>query len=379
MNRWIVRGNLIVERQVRNDQILVCENGMITYVGPGQGEKPDLVVDSGYIAPGYIDIHIHGAKGHDVMDGTVESLAEIARSLATHGVTGYMATTMTADLPRLAEVLTVCREFARRESPGAELLGVHLEGPWIHPRHKGAQNEDFIVAPTIQDAEALRQAAGGLLKIVSLAPEQPGAKDVIAHLSALGVRVSIGHSDARYEQVKEAIHYGLSHVTHCFNAMRGLHHREPGAVGAAMFHDELTAELIADGIHVHPVVMSLLHRIKTTDRTVLVSDGMRAVDMEDGVYDLGGQRVYVRGGVARLGDGTLAGSTLTLDRAVQNMVRLCGVPIPDAVAMASEIPARVIGCADRKGRLAVGCDADFSVLDRDLNVLRTFVGGREVS
>ncbi|MBX6395223.1 MAG: N-acetylglucosamine-6-phosphate deacetylase [Alicyclobacillaceae bacterium] len=377
MSRLTVRGNLIVDRQVRNDQILVCENGTITYVGPARGEVADLTVETGYIAPGYVDIHVHGAKGHDVMDGTVESLTEIARSLAAHGVTGFLATTLTADLPRLTEVLSICREFARLESPGAELLGIHLEGPWIHKRHKGAQNENSIVAPTMQDARTLWQAAGGLLKIVTLAPEQPGAKDVIAYLSAHGVRVAVGHSDASYDQVKEALECGLSHVTHCFNAMRGLHHREPGVAGAAMYHDELTTELIADGIHVHPVVMGILHRIKTTERMVLVSDGMRAVDMQDGEYDLGGLRVYVKGGKARLEDGTLAGSTLTLDRAVQNMVRMCRVPVPEAVAMASEIPARVIGRSDRKGRLAAGYDADFIVLDERLNVLRTFIRGKE--
>ncbi|WP_018130852.1 N-acetylglucosamine-6-phosphate deacetylase [Effusibacillus pohliae] len=390
MNRLVIQGHLITDRQLRNDQILVCEDGKIAHVGPSRGETPDLVVESGYIAPGYVDIHIHGCKGYDVMDGTFESLAGIARSLTAYGVTGFLATTLTAHLERLLQVVAVCREFAERQQDagvdagertqlGARLLGIHLEGPWLNAKYKGAQNEAHIAPPSLDDAKRLLEAAGGLLKIVTLAPEQSQAGDVIQYLSEQGVKASVGHSDATYEHVKAALAHGLAHVTHCCNGMRGFHHREPGVIGAAMYHDELTAELIADGIHVHPVVMSILHRLKTTDRMVLVSDGMRAVGMPDGEYELGGLRVCMQNGEARLADGTLAGSTLTLERAVQNMVRLCGVPIADAVAMASEIPARAIGFGDRKGRLAAGYDADFVVLDESLHVIHTFVGGQRLS
>jgi N-acetylglucosamine-6-phosphate deacetylase len=379
MNRLVVHGNLIVDRKVLPDHELVAEGGKIVYVGPKHHEKPDLVKDEGYIAPGYVDIHIHGSHGFDVMDGTPEALQGIAKSLIKYGVTSFLATTLTGDIEHLLKVLQTCKQFARQTSSGAQLVGVHLEGPWINQRYKGAQNEEHIIPPSVADAKRLVEAAGGLLKIVTLAPEHPGSREVIEYLRANGVKASVGHSDAAYESVKEALEHGLSHVTHCYNAMRGFHHREPGVAGAAMYHDELTTELIADGIHVHPVVMSILHRVKSTDRMVLVSDGMRAVGMKDGEYDLGGLRVFMKNGEARLEDGTLAGSTLTLDRAVQNMVQFCNLPIPDAIAMASEIPANVIGLGGRKGCLAVGCDADFLLLDDQLNVEKAFAGGIEYS
>lgn len=379
MNRWAVQGRMVVGHEVHDDLLLICEDGKITYVGPKRDdEQPDLIVEDGLIAPGYIDVHVHGSNGYDVMDGTEEALRGMAKSLAGYGVTGFLATTLTGDLEHLCNVLATCRQFADGSSEGAQLLGIHLEGPWINAKLKGAQNGEHVVAPTPEAAKRLLDAAGGLLKIVTLAPEQPQAAEVIELLEAHGVRPSVGHSDATYEHVKEAIGHGLSHVTHCYNAMRGLHHREPGVVGAAMYHDELTTELIADGLHVHPVAMSILYRLKQADGLVLVSDGMRAVGMEDGDYDLGGLPVQMRGGEARLADGTLAGSTLTLDQAVRNMVRCCAVPVGEAVAMASETPAKVVGVADRKGKLQAGYDADFLILDHELNVQATYIGGRIV-
>lgn len=378
MSRFIIQGAVVIDRQMAADQILTIENGKISYVGPKRDEVPDLVVENGYIAPGYVDIHIHGSHGYDVMDGSQESLSGIAASLVKYGVTSFLATTLTAEMNVLVQVVKACRAFTEKPTPGAELIGIHLEGPWINKRYKGAQNEEHVTIPSLEDARRLVEAADGLLKIVTLAPEQSAAEQLIEYLTRHGVTVSVGHSDASYDEVKQAIGSGLSHVTHCFNAMRGLHHRDPGVTGAAMYHDELTTELIADGIHVHPVVMSVLHRVKTTDRVVLVSDGMRAVGMSDGEYDLGGLRVHMTNGEARLADGTLAGSTLTLNRAVQNMVRLCHASIPDAIAMASEIPAKVIGIGHRKGRLAVGYDADFLLLDEELNVVSTYKNGKLV-
>jgi N-acetylglucosamine-6-phosphate deacetylase len=381
MSRLVIGGRVILEDRICEEAVLVCEAGKIEYVGPRREEVPDVVLTDGYIAPGYVDIHIHGCQGHDVMDGTETALQGISQALVTRGVTGFLATTLTADLQSLLHVLELCREFANEQigadrGAGASLLGVHLEGPWINKRYRGAQNEAHVVPPCVEEAKSLLAAAGGLLKVVTLAPEQPHAYEVIAYLHEQGVKASVGHTDATYEHVQTALQHGLSHVTHCFNAMRGLHHREPGVVGAAMHHDELTTELIADGVHVHPVVMSILYRIKQAAKLVLVSDSMRAVGLGDGEYDLGCLRVQMKNGEARLEDGTLAGSTLTLERAVQNMVRLCNVSLPDAVRMASATPAEVIGFGDRKGKLAAGYDADFLLLDDELNVRQTYVGGQ---
>jgi N-acetylglucosamine-6-phosphate deacetylase len=389
MSRLVIQGTAMIDREIQKDQILICDNGKFTYAGPAANagphlskhETPDLIVEQGMIIPGLVDIHVHGSLGYDVMDGTEEALRQISRSLASYGVTAFLATTLTAGVEELVSVLETCRRHAEGtgiETAGAELIGVHLEGPWINRRYKGAQNEQHVTAPSLDDARRLLQAGGDLLKIVTLAPESENAEQVVEFLTQQGVTVSVGHSDASYEQVKQVVLRGSRHVTHCFNAMRGLHHREPGVVGAALHHEELTAELIADGIHVHPVVMSILHRVKTTDRLVLVSDGMRAVGLTDGEYDLGGLSVQVADGEARLHDGTLAGSTLTLDRAIRNMVDLCQIRVSDAVTMASDIPAVVAGVGHRKGRIAVGCDADFVWMDEGLNVVRTYRGGQLV-
>lgn len=378
MSKLVLQGKLVCDGAVLDNGILVCDGGKISYAGPSRGETPDLTHANGYIVPGYVDIHVHGSNGYDVMDGTTDAVQGIARSLATYGVTSFLATTLTASIERLHEVLESCKRAARGDAHGAELIGVHLEGPWINPKHKGAQNGSHVIGPSLEDAAALLHTGDGLVKLVTLAPENPNAAAVTEYLTGQGVKVSVGHSDATYDQVKNAIPHGLGHVTHCYNAMRPLHHREPGVVGAAMYHDELTAELIADGIHVHPVAMSILYRLKQSDGLVLVSDGMRAVGMEDGSYDLGGLNVRMQNGEARLEDGTLAGSTLTLEKAVQNMVTLCGVPLPDAVKMASETPARVIGAGERKGRLQSGYDADFLLLDSSLHVTATYRGGQLV-
>lgn len=371
-------GTVVTNGQRRENQVLVIEDGRFLSIETRTGElTPDVRQIEGVIVPGFLDIHVHGCYGYDVMDGTVEAFAAIAEGLVRHGVTGFLATTLTADLDDLVALLQTMRQYVGAPSKaGAELLGIHLEGPWVNARYKGAQNAAHIIAPTLDDAKRLWEAGGSLIKLVTLAPEQPKAEDVIAFFVERGVRVSVGHSDATYDKVQGAIQVGLSHVTHCFNAMRPLHHREPGVVGAALYHDELTTELIADGVHVHPIVMSLLQRVKTPQRLVLVSDGMRAVGLAEGEYRLGDLQVQIEGAEARLADGTLAGSTLTLDRAVRNMMLWCGASLPQAVQMASETPAQVAQVEKRKGQVAVGYDADFAVLNEEGHVQMTFVGGR---
>jgi N-acetylglucosamine-6-phosphate deacetylase len=359
------------------------DGGTIAYAGTSAGyagplpERVETVKD-GWICPGFVDIHMHGIAGCDTMDGTPESLMTISRALARFGVTSFLATTMTASYAELEKAIRNIAAVSRAGTEGAAVAGIHLEGPWINPRYKGAQNEAHIVAPKLAEVRRLYELAGGLLKVVTIAPEQPEALEAIRWLKEQGVIVSAGHTGATFAQAQHAVECGVQHFTHCFNAMTGLHHREPGVVGAAMVHEQLSTELIADGEHVHPAVMRILYRLKSFGRLALVSDSMRAAALGDGVYDLGGQAVHVRGTQAKLADGTLAGSILTLNRAVQNMVTLCGVPLPEAVAMASQTPAEIVGLGGQKGRLEAGCDADITVLNLSYGVEATYVMGRQV-
>ncbi|MFS0919417.1 N-acetylglucosamine-6-phosphate deacetylase [Brevibacillus sp. 179-C 1.1 NHS] len=380
---YALKGNIVADGQEINDGLVVVMNGTITYAGEAAAYAKALpehvvTVENGWICPGFVDMHMHGIDGYDTMDGTPESLQAISSALSRHGVTSFLATTMTAPYDQLEQVLVNIAQNSKEGLPGAQTIGIHLEGPWINPRYKGAQKEENIAIPKLDAVQKLYGLAEGLIKVVTIAPEQPEALEAIAWLKERDVIVSAGHTGATFAQATEAIDAGVRHFTHCFNAMTGLHHREPGVVGAAMYHEHLSTELIADGIHVHPAVMKILYRVKTAERLALVSDSMRAAAMGEGTYDLGGQEVHVHDNQAKLADGTLAGSILTLNRAVGNMVTLSGVALPDAVEMASSTPACILGMGERKGRLAVGYDADITVLNEQFDVTMTFVGGKEV-
>ncbi|GIO08366.1 N-acetylglucosamine-6-phosphate deacetylase [Brevibacillus reuszeri] len=377
-----LRGAVIANGAEITDGLVVIDGGSIRFAGESQnysGELPETILQvEGWICPGFMDIHMHGIDGHDTMDGTPESLQAISKALPRFGVTSFLATTMTAPYKEIVPVLSTIAQVSRQGLDGAEVVGVHLEGPWINPRYKGAQKEENIALPQLDAVRRLYELAEGLIKVVTIAPEQPEALEAIAWLKEQGVIVSAGHTGASFAQASQAVDAGVRHFTHCFNAMTGLHHREPGVVGAAMYHEQLSTELIADGIHVHPAVMNILYRVKTAGKLALVSDSMRAAAMGEGTYDLGGQEVHVHGDQAKLADGTLAGSILTLNRAVANMVTLSKVPLPEAVEMASHTPATILGLGERKGRLAAGYDADVTVLDKQFDVSMTFVAGKRV-
>ncbi|RAT96322.1 N-acetylglucosamine-6-phosphate deacetylase [Brevibacillus sp. Leaf182] len=380
---YALKGNLVADGQEMHNGLVVVGNGTISYAGKADAygkALPDHVVtvEDGWICPGFVDMHMHGIDGYDTMDGTPESLQAISTALARHGVTSFLATTMTAPYDQLEKVLVNIAQNSREGLPGAQAIGIHLEGPWINPRYKGAQKEENIAIPKLDAVQKLYGLSEGLIKVVTIAPEQPEALEAIAWLKERDVIVSAGHTGATFAQATEAVDAGVRHFTHCFNAMTGLHHREPGVVGAAMYHEQLSTELIADGIHVHPAVMKILYRVKTAERLALVSDSMRAAAMGEGTYDLGGQEVHVQDNQAKLADGTLAGSILTLNRAVGNMVTLSGVSVPDAVEMASLTPASILGIGERKGRLTAGYDADITVLNSQFDVTMTFVAGKEV-
>jgi len=331
-----------------------------------------------YIVPGYIDIHVHGGGGSDVMDGDYEAINQIAIAHSHFGTTSFLPTTMTMSKDKIIRSLRSICGAVKKGTAGAEILGIHMEGPYINPEKKGAQKEDEIKKISIEEFLEFNQASGNLIRLVTIAPEMPGAIDFIRWLHQQGIIVSVGHSNATYQQVQEGIQAGLSHVTHIFNAMRGLHHREPGVVGAALSSPKLIVEMIADGIHLHPIVLKMLTQIKENKKLVLITDAMRAAGMPEGVYELGGQEVTVDKGQARLKDGTLAGSMLTMDKAVKNLVTKVGIQLPKAIQMASYNPAKSIGINGKKGSLEPGKDADIVILNKNLETELTIVAGKIV-
>lgn len=352
---------------------LLIQNGRIARVGEGLRPEGAEVIDAAglYVAPGFVDPQVNGGAGNNFGDASPEGIRKIVDFHVGHGTTGLLATTITA--PSEAIRAAIGRVW---EANHPAVLGMHIEGPFISPKRKGAQNPDFILEPSIESFAELIRGHENFVKIVTLAPELPGAERLIARIREIGAIPSLGHSDASYEEATQAIENGVELFTHLFDAMRGLHHREPGAVGAALDSDAYV-ELICDGIHVHPAVVRLVAKVKGFERICLITDAISAAGLPDGEYSLGGLPVFVHDGIARLSDGTLAGSTLTMDRAVKNSMEFTGCSLPEAVRCATLNPARLLGIDDRKGSIAMGKDADLVIFDEALNVHYT-IQGREV-
>jgi N-acetylglucosamine-6-phosphate deacetylase len=343
---------------------------------------PDAVVakDLGdvLVAPGYLDLHIHGGAGFDVMDDAGEALPSIERGLAQHGITGYYPTTVTAPIDatlRALERLADAIEGAAKTGSRARPLGIHLEGPFISHARKGMHPVEYLLSPSVEIFDRLWQAARGQVRMLTIAPELDGALELIAEAARRGVCVSLGHSDADFQTTLRGVTAGARHATHTFNAMRPLDHRSPGILGAVLTDERLSADMIVDGVHLDPATVKLVATAKGLERTVLISDATAATGMPDGHYHLGSTDIEVRDGKCMSG-GTLAGSVLTLDSAVRNLMRFAGWSLNQAVGAASRNPARVAGLAN-KGELAPGADADFVVLNGSGDVLRTFVAGVE--
>ena len=333
------------------------------------------------LAPGFIDVHIHGAGGRDAMEGSPEALLALTETVAWRGTTSLLATTLTAGADLTCRVAAGISSWMRSEqnlprgqNPRAEILGIHFEGPFISPARRGVQPAEWIVPPSGDLFARFRDAAQGAARILTLAPELPGALDLIVAARAAGCIVSLGHTDAGYAEADAAIKAGARHAAHVFNAMRPFTHRDSGVIGAILASPLVTAELIADGVHVDEGAMRMLLAAKGSRKTVLVSDGTAATGMPDGTYRLGSFDVTLKDGVCRSSDGKLAGSTLTLDRALRNVVSL-GVPLSDALTMLTENPARLLGLESRKGTLAPGADADLVILDEKLQVVGTMTRG----
>ena len=335
--------------------------------------------DDAIVLPGFVDEHIHGAGGSDGMDGTVEDIAIIAKTIAAEGTTSFLVTTMTQSPENITKAMEAVKAYREADlGEGARVVGVHLEGPFIAAAHKGAQPLEYVKAPDIEVFDGYNEASGNAIRIVTLAPEVDGAEAFIRHLTEKGIVSSIGHTGAKYPDIEKAVSYGASNVTHTYNAQSALHHREIGTVGSAMLLDDLNCELIADTIHVSVPAMRLLVKNKPLDKLTLITDAMRAKGVPDGVSELGGQVVYVKNGEARLEDGTLAGSVLRMNRAVQNMVEKVGVPFTQAVDYATINPARTLKIDHEAGSIEVGKRADFTVLNANYDVVMTVRGGKVV-
>jgi N-acetylglucosamine-6-phosphate deacetylase len=359
------------------DGEVVVRGAGISWVGPAS-EAPsvgdDEVIDLGdrWLAPGYIDPHVHGGGGAQCNTSDPEEIAAVARFHANHGTTGLLATTVAAPIEELESALDA---IARCSAP--TLLGAHLEGPFLSPQQPGAMDPELFMDPDLEQLRRLLEAGAGRTRVMTLAPELPGSLELVERLTRESIVASIGHTDATDAEVRAAVDAGASAATHVFNAMAPWHHRAPGAVGAVLDLPGVSCELICDGVHVDPVAMRLLFRAKGVSGMRLVTDAMSAAGMPDGEYRLGGRSVSVAGGRAVIaGSGSIAGSNLTMERAVQNAVRLIGVSVPEAILMASANSARLLGMAGRKGQISTGADADLVVLDESLAVQATMVAGQ---
>ncbi|MGE8022326.1 N-acetylglucosamine-6-phosphate deacetylase [Peribacillus frigoritolerans] len=383
MKTFIIN-NLMVhsEKETYKNGYIKVVDGKIAEVGPASQYKQDddakvITLSPDYqVIPGAIDIHIHGASNSDAMDATHDALSTMAKTLPKEGTTSFLATTMTQATQAIESALLNAGKYIENQTQeNAEIVGVHLEGPFISPARKGAQPEDYIVDPDVTLFKRWQEMAENQIKLVTLAPEQPNGLDLAAHLRGTGVVASIGHSDATYDQIDEAIQAGTTHVTHLYNGMRGLHHREPGVLGAAYLRDELYVELIADGIHCRPEMIKLAYDQITSERMILITDSLRAKWLEKGTYDLGGQPVNVDETKATLSDGTLAGSILKMNDAIKNTMEYTGCSMTDIIKMTAENPAKQLRIFDRKGSIQVGKDADLVILNDRLDVEMTFCRG----
>ncbi|RCW77493.1 N-acetylglucosamine-6-phosphate deacetylase [Saliterribacillus persicus] len=328
------------------------------------------------VIPGMIDVHIHGANGADVMDGTRAALETMSRVLPKEGTTSFLATTMTQSNENIEAALTnIASYMEKQEKAQAEILGVHLEGPFVNGKRKGAQPLEYIKKPDIDLFKKWNKLAQNQIKLVTLAPEVEGGMEFIQYLNEQGVIASAGHTDATAEEISVAVDYGLSHITHLYNQMREFHHREPGVVGAAWLNNDLMVEIIADGIHSTPEAVQTAFSLKGKDNLLLITDSMRAKCLEDNKYDLGGQPVIVKKGKATLEDGTLAGSTLKLGEAFKNILSYTGCSLEEAICMSSRNAARELGLYHRKGSISVGKDADIILLNQKNDILFTFCRG----
>lgn len=372
----IINGKIILPQKILENHVILFETTIEAIIPQEDFSSATCVrvfdAHGDYIAPGFINMHIHGCAGADVMDTELSALQTMGNALISTGVTAFLPTTMTYDFPRIYQALDNIRNYMSKES-GARVLGCNLEGPYISQEFKGAQAPGNILQADFSKIEKYAD----VIKIITLAPEKLPNDEFFQLCKENKIIISLGHSGASYEEAMCAISKGATHVTHLFNAMSAFHHRKPGLAGAAL-DSNVNCELIVDNIHVHPAVQRLVYKVKGKSTIILVTDSMRACLQEDGISELGGQKVFVHNKIATLEDGTIAGSVLTMDRAIMNFLTNTGAPLPDVIAMVTVNPAKELGLYKQLGSISPGKKADMVIFDNKINIKTTFIKGVQV-
>jgi N-acetylglucosamine-6-phosphate deacetylase len=382
MQTILTADRLIAPEETIQNPVVVIEDGVIASIGSrAQAEIPAgqrLDFAGCTLVPALFDVHIHGSAGHDVMEATPEAFGTIGRFLARHGVGAYLATTVSMPVDATLKSLDGMAKLIGKGDGGARPLGIHIEGPFLSPHKKGAHPARLLLTPSVELFDRMWEASAGKIRLMTIAPELPNALEVIARAASLGVRVSLGHSDADEAAAKAGVRAGAVTATHTYNAMRNFDHKAPGLLDEVLTNDNLFAELICDGMHVDPAAVEIYWRCKGPERAILITDAMVAAGMPDGKYKLGELDVTVKDGKCIIDENTLAGSTLTLDRGVKNFAEFTGAPIDQVSRLASLNPARMIGFDGEVGSLAVGRAADITVLSAKHEVVETILRGNRL-
>ena len=376
---YLKAAKIFTEQQVLTQHYLLIENGIITELTTTP--QPNIkIVNLGelQLMPGMIDLHIHGREGCDVMDGELASIKTISKSLVKYGVIGFLGTTVTASWSKTLKAFQVLAQAYQEKMPGAQVLGAYNEGLFFSEAYKGAHNEKYFLPLTKERIDAIYKASNGTLKVMALAPEFDDSVAMIQYLRSLNVKVMLGHTCANYQQTLDALSAGACGGVHIFNAMSGIHHRDPGCAGAVLMDKNALAEVIADGIHLHPSIMQLIYQLKGQNKMALISDCISAGGFPDGTYQLGELAVKVQGGIAKTASGALAGSTLTLNKSVANIVEMTDISLLEAINMASLTPAKHLNIDGKLGSIALGKQASLAAFDHNLTVQLTIIDGEIV-
>jgi len=380
MKKIILNKQIITPLETLSDTAIIVDNGEIDNLVDKKkitnlAEFEVIHSENLVITPGLIDVHVHGGNGFDTLDSSLEALNGMSLFFAKHGVTGFYPTTLSATREKISEAIENLNKNIDKLK-GAKALGIHLEGPYLNHEHKGAQAPSQL--RVAQPEEYQDWIGKGSIRLITIAPEVEGARELIDYGVQRGVEFAIGHSGASYDQVIQAANSGVRQSTHTFNGMQGLHHRKPGTVGGILTDNRIYAQIISDGVHLHPATVKLVVLAKGIRRTILITDSVRAAGLEDGSYDLGELQITVKNGVARIASGSLAGSTLTMDKAVRNVMQFANLSFKDAVTMATYVPAEAMRILNNKGYIKVGADADLTFFDKEHHVAATMANGEFV-